>query len=144
MGICKVKKYEFSKPTTNYLVLDNIQDPSNLGAIIRTAVATNFLTMYLIDCVDEYNEKVIRASMGNLFRCKFIHIALDQVKEFCNDLYICDMNGKDIFKNKDFPKILGLCIGNEGHGVNPKIRENIKNVISKGLSIISATSATMI
>lgn len=130
VGICKVKKYSFSKPATNYLVLDNIQDPSNLGAIIRTAVATNFLTIYLIDCVDEYNEKVIRASMGNLFKCKFIHIDLDKVKEFCKDLYICDMNGKDIFSKKDFPSILGLCIGNEGHGVNKKIRENIKNVIS--------------
>ena len=149
VGIAKVNKLEYQKPKTNYLLLDNIQDPSNLGAIVRTAVATGFTTIYLIDCVDEYNEKVIRASMGNLFKCKFFHIGLNQVDELKDSLYICDMNGKNIFNKKEFSQIIGLCIGNEGHGVSQEIREKISNIISIPMlneveSLNAAVSASII
>lgn len=130
VGICEITKHSYEKPHSNYLFLDQIQDPSNLGAIIRTAVATNFTTIYLNDCVDEYNEKVIRASMGNLFKCKFIHISLDKLDDFRDTLYICDMNGKNIFTCTNFNSFVGLCISNEGHGVSDYVRQNIKNIIS--------------
>lgn len=130
VGVARVKEENYSLPQSNYLLLDNIQDPSNMGAIIRTAVATGFTTIYLNNCVDEYNEKVIRSSMGNLFKCKFIHIKMEQIKDLKESLYICDMNGKNIFNILAFNQIVGLCIGNEGHGVSKEIRSEIKNVIS--------------
>lgn len=130
VGICQIKREEYSIPKGNYLFLDSIQDPSNLGAIIRTAVATNFKTIYLVNCVDEYNEKVIRSSMGNLFKCKFIHTQLDKLDDFKDSLYICDMSGKNIFNILTFNKIVGLCISNEGHGVSEQVRRVVKNTIS--------------
>ena len=64
-------------PTLNYgnrlLILDNIQDPGNLGTIIRSAVAFNLDTLILSnDCVDLYNDKTIRSSEGMLFKLNIL------------------------------------------------------------------------
>lgn len=130
VAVIKTKKYVFEAPKRNFLLLDNIQDPSNLGAIIRTAVATNFLDIYMINCCEEYNEKVIRSSMGNLFKCRFFDIDYEMVDSLKNYLFFADMNGKNIFGYEKFDSIVGFCIGNEGHGVSKEIREKITNCFS--------------
>ena len=66
MGVCHKK--EISNAKGNIIILDNVQDPGNLGTIIRSAVAFNFDTIVLSnDSVDVYNSKVVRASQGLLF-----------------------------------------------------------------------------
>ena len=57
--IPKTKPFFAGKP---FLILDRIQDPGNLGTIIRTAVATGFENIILVDCVDPFNPKVVRSS----------------------------------------------------------------------------------
>ena len=116
----------------NFLVLDNIQNPDNMGAIMRTALATNFKQIFVIDCVDEFSPKVIRASMGNQFKLQITHIAYDDIsKLFKNaNLFTASMEGKSVFDIKSFSKNVGLVIGNEGRGVSQTLKNLVPNTIS--------------
>ena len=116
----------------NFLLLDNLQNPDNFGAIMRTALATNFKQIFVINSVDEYNPKVLRASMGNQFKLDIIHINYDDIKNlFSNsELYILSMEGKDIFAVEKFSQNTGFVIGNEGNGVSAEVRKQIKHTLS--------------
>ena len=105
------------------LVLDGLQNPDNLGAIVRNAVATNFIDIFAINSVDIYNEKTIRSSMGNVFKVNFIKTDYQQLKTLLNGYQIltADMDGEDVFKIKNFSKKVALVIGNEGNGVSDEI-----------------------
>lgn len=103
------------------LVLDGLQDPGNLGTIIRSAVAFNFDTIVLsTDTVDIYNEKVIRASEGMIFHINFLRkditSFLDENASNYNILVTDVANGENI-KNISISKNIMLIIGNEGNGV---------------------------
>lgn len=108
----------------NIIVLDNIQDPGNLGTIIRSAVAFNFDSVILSEnSVDLYNSKVIRASEGMLFN---INVIRCDINEFLNNLdksytkITTDVkNGKNI-KDIKFNKC-AIVIGNEGNGVSSEV-----------------------
>ena len=115
------------------LVLDNLQNPDNMGAILRTSMATDFKDIMLINCVDVYNEKVIRSSMGNVFKANFIKTDYQSIKGVLNDYQICvaDMSGEDVFNVKNFAQKVALVIGNEGNGVN----ENLRKICTKIVSI---------
>ncbi len=109
------------------LLLDNIQDPGNLGTIIRSAIAFKFTTIILSeDTVDIYNDKVIRASEGMIFHLNFLRKNLKDFLINNKDKYqilITDVrNGKNIKKIKLDEKIM-LVIGNEGNGVNKNIQQ---------------------
>ena len=109
------------------IVLDGIQDPGNLGTIIRSAKAFGFDSIILSeDCVDEYNSKVIRASEGMMFSTNIVRMnlkdfLLDQ-KNLC-DILTTDVNGGEDIKdyNSEWDPI--LIVGNEGNGVRPEIAE---------------------
>lgn len=109
----------------NVIVLDKLQDPGNLGTIIRSAVAFNFDTIVLSeDTVDLYNPKVVRASEGMLFH---INIIRTNIIDFLNNLdneytkITTDVvNGKNIQKIK-FNKC-AIVIGNEGKGVSNEVK----------------------
>ena len=97
--IAVVKKIEEKKVEGDkILILDNIQDPGNLGTIIRSAVAFNISTIILSDdCVDLYNDKVIRSSEGmifniNIVRKKLIEI-IPKLKENGYTIYATTVNG---------------------------------------------------
>lgn len=110
----------------NIIILDNLQDPGNLGTIIRSAVAFNFQTVVLGDnCVDLYNPKVIRACEGMLFNINVIRRNLISfIKDIENDylLIATDVNdGIDIRQVRK--QNIALVIGNEGNGVSKEISE---------------------
>lgn len=108
----------------NIIILDNLQDPGNLGTIIRSAVAFNFDTIVLGNtCVDLYNPKVVRASEGMLFHVNIIrrdlNKFLDEIKNNYTLVTTDVVDGKDI---KDIKyKNIALVIGNEGNGVSANI-----------------------
>lgn len=122
IAVCKLLEEKEIKG--NIIILDNLQDPGNLGTIIRSAVAFNFDTIVLSDtCVDLYNPKVIRASEGMLFH---INIIRTNLIEFINNLekdytlITTDvLNGKDI-KMINYKKC-AIVIGNEGNGVSEEV-----------------------
>lgn len=122
-----LKKKENSVPNGNIIVLDNIQDPGNLGTIIRSARAFDFSAIVLSeDSVDEYNSKVIRASEGMMFSTNIVRRNL---KEFLLDIknnytiLTTDVNDGEDIKNLSSEWDIALIMGNEGNGVRPEIAE---------------------
>lgn len=108
------------------IILDNVQDPGNLGTIIRSAVAFNFDTVVISkNTVDLYNPKVIRSTKGMLFN---INIVVRELEKFISSLddyivYGTDVvNGNNI-KDEDIPSKLAIVIGNEGRGISDNIKE---------------------
>lgn len=109
------------------LVLDRIQDPGNLGTIIRTASATGFGTIVLIDTVDPYSPKVVRSSSGGVFYTDIYRMTENEIIDYTKkkgvDLLIADMGGVNVFKNELPVKNFALVIGNEGQGVSKNFKE---------------------
>lgn len=117
---------------SNFLVLDRLQDPSNVGAIIRSSLGANFTNVLLIDCADIYDTKVIRSSMGAIFNLNVVKVTLEEVKKLNFPLVILDMKGQNIFKEEfDKNQIYGFVVGNEGQGVC----EELKAIASKTVAI---------
>ena len=131
IAVIKNKFLEFKNPIGNFLVLDNIQDPGNLGTIIRSCLGANFMDLYLLNCVRLNNDKVLRSSMGNIFKLRIYEI---DKKEFISKIdktkkiVYADMFGKNIFEYKIKDKI-GVVIGNEGNGVSEEIKDICSDTI---------------
>lgn len=115
----------------SFLILDCLQNPDNLGAILRTAVACNFNQIYTINSVDKYNPKVLRASMGNQFKLNIVEIDYQDISTMLKNskLYCMDMSGQNLFEISKFDKNVGFVIGNEGNGLSKQMREIVKNYI---------------
>lgn len=122
MGICRIEEEEISNPQ-RILICERIQDPGNLGTLIRTACAFGFdQVICSLDCVDLYNEKVIRSTQGALFQ---IPIQVENIERVYEEL---KTKGIRIFgtgfKNStplsqlkiQFP--CAIVLGNEGKGLS--------------------------
>ena len=120
MAVCN--KPESSELGSRIIVLDNIQDPGNLGTIIRSSVAFNFDTIVISnDSVDVYNSKVIRATQGMLFN---VNIVVTDITSFLNDIKTeyriigTDVvGGKNVSDFKNLKKF-AIIVGNEGQGMS--------------------------
>lgn len=117
------------------LLLDDIQDPGNLGTIIRSSVAFNVSTIVLsLNCVDLYNEKVIRSTQGMLFKINIMRADLKEIiANLKKDNYlILGTNVKDGVDVKNIKvNKYALIMGNEGKGV----KEEILTLCDKNLYI---------
>lgn len=123
LAVAKIPESSICAPKGCCLLLDRLQDPGNLGTIIRTANAAGYGDVYLVNCTDAYSPKAVRASMGGLFHVNIhegdylsVFAALDGVPLLC-----ADMDGEDVF-TFDAPEKFCLCIGNEGNGVSKTVR----------------------
>ena len=128
LGLCKIK--EEKEIGNRILLLDEIQDPGNLGTIIRSAKAFNIDTVVLgKGCVDLYNPKTLRACQGMNFHLNIIERDLlefiPSLKEKGIPIYTTNVtHGMDIktLKEKD-KELFALVLGNEGNGVNKEIED---------------------
>lgn len=129
-ALLKIKK-EKEISSDKILLLDHMQDPGNLGTIIRSAEAFSFKDIILVNnCVDLYNEKTIRASMGSIFRLNFIELDIEDLKKFKDyKLILADMNGKSVDYYKSCDKII-LAIGNEANGISKSLRDLSNDFVS--------------
>lgn len=129
MAICSFKNANIGELKGNkVLVLDHLQDPGNLGTIIRSAVASGFLDLVLIDSVDPFNDKTIRSASGTIFYPRFYNLTYEEFINFCNansyTIVLADMGKQSVFdKNLNLPEKYALVIGNEGNGVSNTIRK---------------------
>lgn len=112
-------------------VLDGIQDPGNMGTIIRTA---DWFGMHHIiageDCADVYNPKVTQAAMGSFIRVNVEYVSLQNWIEKQNvPVYGAVLNGESIAARQPLPGAL-LLIGNEGRGINPNLQSYITHPVT--------------
>lgn len=124
IGVCKMlSRKELGKKV---LLLDDIQDPGNLGTIIRSSVAFNVDSIVMsLNTVDLYNPKVIRSTQGMIFKINLIKDDLGQViknlKSKNIPIYTTNVNGGENIKNINSTDSYGLIMGNEGNGVKDEI-----------------------
>lgn len=150
LGVCK-KIDSLDIVGDRVLLLDEIQDPGNLGTIIRSALAFNVSCVVLGDgCCDLYNSKAIRASEGSIFYVPVIRMnigkAISEIKNMNIPVYATDVtNGYDI--NTISSDKYAIIMGNEGNGVKREYQDladkNIyikTNPNSESLNVAIATS----
>lgn len=122
-GICKIIEPK-SVGSDKVILLDNLQDPSNVGAIIRSAVAFGYKDIIMINGAYPYAPKVIRSSMGHVFNVNIFFFTyaklVDFIKQNKYNLIKADLGCETINKfNPSLP--LMLAIGNEGNGISEEV-----------------------
>jgi TrmH family RNA methyltransferase len=118
------------------LALDRIQDPGNVGTIIRTAEWFGFNVICGEGCADPYSPKVVQAAMGALFRVKVASgNLLEMLSASPSVVYATALNGDELYKT-DLPDQGVVLIGNESQGIS----EELLRMASKHLTIPSAAS----
>lgn len=128
------ERTRFSKESfkgTFTLALDGVQDPGNMGTIIRTADWFGIDRILCSpDCVEVYNPKVVQATMGSLAR---VSIGEEPLAELLADVevpvYGGVLNGKSIYET-NFGAAGILLLGNEGNGITPEVGETITNPVT--------------
>lgn len=135
LGIVRHEPASFAVPETgNFLLLDNLRDPGNLGTLIRSAVGAGFDGVLLHgDCVEPFNPKVVRATMGTFAFCNLWHIGeteIGQLKEAGYDLCVtAGLGGESLYQSSFGPKTV-LVIGSEAHGVSDALMQHANKLIT--------------
>jgi TrmH family RNA methyltransferase len=120
------------------LVLDAVQDPGNVGTMLRTAAALGAdATIALPGTVDIWNAKVVRAAMGASFHHAAFHSAEDALFEFLDaagaELWGAEASGESV-DGSVAPNRLALAVGNEGAGLSSSVRARARRLVSLPIS----------
>jgi TrmH family RNA methyltransferase len=121
-GLCRV------------ILLDGVQDPGNVGTIVRTAAALGAAaTIALPGTVDLWNPNVIRSSMGAQFQHPVLHAGVEDTLAFLQrqgfELWAADAGGAAMTA-ADAPRRLAIAVGNEGSGLSQTIRSSARRMVS--------------
>lgn len=116
-------KLETLQNKTTYILLDNINDPGNLGTIIRTSLALGVKDIILAnDTVDPFNEKVIRATQGTIFKCNIYVEDLTKAYNFLKqkqiEIITTDLKAKTKLNELKINDDFCLVVGNEANGIS--------------------------
>lgn len=112
---------------TLYLFLDDIQDPGNMGTLIRTADWFGIRKVFIsTGSADVYNPKTVQSTMGSLARVKVVRTDLEKVIEINNDIPIIGtmLEGKNIYTS-NYPSSGIVIMGNEGKGISPNLQKHL-------------------
>ena len=126
--LCRLPEKTPFSPRPGMLLLDGIQDPGNLGTILRTADALDVPVVLLEGCADPYSHKVVRSSMGAVFRTDVVQSSWPEVRAACGSAGIpigvtaLSPRAKDL---RQAPlKSMAVVIGSEGQGVRREILDS--------------------
>ena len=126
--LCRLPEKTAFTPKKGMLLLDGIQDPGNLGTILRTADALEIPVALLEGCADPYSHKVVRASMGAVFRSPVVQTTWQQVKDTCREhripVAVTALSDRAEDLRRADLKAMAVVIGSEGQGVRREILEN--------------------
>ena len=137
--VMKQKKYTLDQLTEGtcplMLVLENLQDPGNLGTMMRTAEGAGVTGVLLSrGCVDIYNPKTIRSTMGSIYRVPFLYTDdllgdMDKLhaKGICT--YAAHLKGKGYYDEESYKEPTAFLIGNEGNGLSDELSDKAKQYI---------------
>lgn len=133
LAVVKMPKYELFEllkgDRTLLLVLESIQDPGNLGTMIRTGEGAGITGIIMNrTTVDLFNPKTIRSTMGSIYRIPFfiaedLEETINEVKKAGVSLYAAHLKGKISYDVPDYTKACGFLIGNEGNGLSTEIAD---------------------
>lgn len=123
----KMKSWDMAPPG-RCLVAETIQDPGNLGTILRTANALNMDTVIFTgDCADIYNPKTVRAAMGALFRQRFFELDRAELRRYLDShgymLYGAALSDKSRDIRRASLEKTAVAVGSEGKGLSPELLE---------------------
>ncbi len=133
--LCLVKKpeYELSQllrgDETHLLILESVQDPGNLGTMLRTGEGAGITGVIMNQTtVDLFNPKTIRSTMGSIYRMPFYVTAdlagtIQELKEQGVGVYAAHLKGKMQYDEPDYRKACAFMIGNEGNGLSDEIAD---------------------
>ena len=126
--LCELPEKKPFVPKQGMLILDGIQDPGNLGTMLRTADALNSPVVLLEGCADPYSHKVVRSSMGAVFRNDVIRSTWAEVSASCRKAGIAvgvtALSDRAVDIRTADVKKMAVVIGSEGQGVRKEILEN--------------------
>ena len=126
--LCRLPEKREFRPEKGMLLLDGIQDPGNLGTILRTADAWNVPVALLEGCADPFSHKVVRSSMGAVFRTPVMVTDWQTAKESCARAGIPVAVTALNHRAEDIRKVdvaaMAVVIGSEGQGVRREILES--------------------
>lgn len=111
------------KPTPLFVVLENLQDPGNLGTIVRTGEGAGITGVIMSEqTVDIFNPKTIRATMGSIYRVPFVYVqdmkeTLQKFHEHGIHTYAAHLQGSTYYDTFSFAEPTAFLIGNEGNGL---------------------------
>lgn len=131
--LCVVKQFHYSLEdilrveNPHLLVIENLQDPGNLGTIIRTGEGAGITGVIMSkSSVDIYNPKTIRATMGSIYRVPFLYTDdlipfMEILKKKHITTYAAHLKGKQFYDQEDYRKPVAFLIGNEGNGLSEEL-----------------------
>lgn len=137
LAIVNQISYEVDTTKETFLLLEDIQDPGNLGTLFRTAEAAGVDEIIMSrDCVDIYNPKTIRSTMGTIYRmphfqCKNKDEWQQVITLLKNDgitLYGGALSESVSYEEVDYTKRIGIVIGNEGNGISDETLDMINRI----------------
>ncbi len=133
LAVVKMPEYELFEllkdESTLLLVLESIQDPGNLGTMIRTGEGAGVTGVVMNrTTVDLFNPKTIRSTMGSIYRIPFyiaedLKETVEEVKKAGVRLYAAHLKGKISYDEPDYTGACGFLIGNEGNGLSKEIAD---------------------
>ena len=124
------------RPGGNYVVLDRLQDPGNIGTILRTADAAGYeMAVFMKGTADPYGSKVVRSATGSLFRLPMVFVEdADELAELVHSagkrLIATAMDAEKAYYDCDLEKDAAIIIGNEGNGISPELISGADEKIS--------------
>lgn len=126
--LCRLPEKTPFAPKPGMLLLDGIQDPGNLGTILRTADALQIPVALLEGCVDPYSHKVVRSSMGAVFRMDVVQTTWEQAQTACKEagipIGVTALTDTALDLRQAPLNKLAVVIGSEGQGVRQEILDS--------------------
>lgn len=143
LAIVRAKHYNIEEilsqkvPEENkcFLILENIRDPGNLGTIIRTGEGAGISGIIINrESVDIYNPKVIRSTMGSIFRVPFVYVenlsdAIELMKKNSIKIYAAHLEGNNFYQINNTEAKKAVIIGNESSGISNELKNSADELI---------------
>ena len=151
--LCRLPEKKAFIPQPGMLLLDGIQDPGNLGTILRTADALQVPVALLEGCADPYSHKVVRASMGAVFRTQPVSATWAEAAAACRSagipIGVTALSDRAMDLRRAELSQMAVVIGSEGRGVRPEVlseadRELIIPMDPRCESLNAAVAATIV